>query len=61
MWSSPIPCNPSRSDYNLSAHTTAEEKGMTIMGNLLKFVVLISIGSAAGALLGWLSSCTGGG
>jgi hypothetical protein len=34
---------------------------MTIMGNLLKFVVLISIGSAAGALLGWLSSCTGGG
>lgn len=31
------------------------------MGFLLKFVVLISIGSVAGALLGWLSRCTGGG
>jgi hypothetical protein len=31
------------------------------MGNLLKFVVFISIGAVAGAFLGWLSRCTGGG
>jgi hypothetical protein len=31
------------------------------MGSLLKFVVFISVGAAAGALLGWLGSCTGGG
>lgn len=31
------------------------------MGYLLKIVVFISIGAAAGALLGWLGRCTGGG
>ena len=31
------------------------------MGALLKIVVFISIGAVAGALLGWLSRCTGGG
>jgi len=34
---------------------------MSIMGSLLKIVVFISIGTVAGALLGWLSRCTGGG
>jgi len=31
------------------------------MRNLLKIVVFISIGAVAGALLGWLNRCTGGG
>lgn len=45
----------------MPTHTTAEEKGVSIMGLLLKIVVFISIGAVAGALLGWLSRCTGGG
>jgi hypothetical protein len=31
------------------------------MGSLIKFVAFISIGALAGALLGWLGRCTGGG
>lgn len=31
------------------------------MGSLLKIVAFISIGTVAGALLGWLGRCTGGG
>lgn len=31
------------------------------MVSLLKIVVFITIGAVAGALFGWLGSCTGGG
>jgi hypothetical protein len=31
------------------------------MGSLLKIVAFISTGAVAGALLGWLGRCTGGG